>query len=199
LDRLEVRPVFPRYLSQDERLEIADLHRQGVSIRKIEHRLGRSLSTISRELRLNSSKRGTTRTYNPFEAQRQACARRARPRRRRIYADPVLYKAVGEMLAARWSPSQIARRLRRDHPGHRMMWVCAETIYQPSTSQDPRSADRTQRHRSTSVHYGPGAPAVELSAETDSGEHDSNNPCSPSMTALSSQEIGPFGVTGRGT
>ncbi|WP_390890277.1 IS30 family transposase [Dietzia maris] len=27
-------------------------------------------------------------------------------------------------------PSQIARRLRRDHPGDPMMWVCAETVYQ---------------------------------------------------------------------
>lgn len=130
LDRLEVRAVSPRYLSQDERLEVADLHRQGVSIRQIALRLGRSPSTISRELRRNSSTRGKTRTYNPFEAQRQACARRARPRLRRIHADPVLYKAVGELLATRWSPSQIARRLRRDHPGDRMMWVCAETIYQ---------------------------------------------------------------------
>ena len=35
LDRLTVREISPRYLSQEERIEIADLHHAGVSVRKI--------------------------------------------------------------------------------------------------------------------------------------------------------------------
>jgi IS30 family transposase len=51
LDRLAVREISARYLSQDERIEIADLHRVGLGIRAVARRLGRWPSTISRELR----------------------------------------------------------------------------------------------------------------------------------------------------
>ena len=43
----------PRYLSEDERVVIADLHRQGLGVRAIAAGLGRSPATISRELRGN--------------------------------------------------------------------------------------------------------------------------------------------------
>jgi IS30 family transposase len=41
LDRLAVRQISPRYLSQDERIEIADLRRAGQSIRRIAAEIGR--------------------------------------------------------------------------------------------------------------------------------------------------------------
>lgn len=160
LDRLEVKEVSPRYLSQDERLEIADLHRQGRSIRQIARQLGRAPSTISRELRRNTSARRSKPVYNPFEAHRRAVARRARPRERRILADYRLKSAVQELLDRRWSPSQIARRLRRDYPTDRRMWVCHESIYQaiyqpgsgltcrftvPSAARGPLRTGRTGR------------------------------------------------------
>src|SRR4051812_42188321 len=53
LERLAVRQISPRYLSQDERIEIADLHRDGASIRQIARHLGRAPSTVSRELSRN--------------------------------------------------------------------------------------------------------------------------------------------------
>lgn len=69
LDRLEVREINARFLSEDERIELADLRRAGMTMREIGRRLGRSPSTISRELRRNASpKKG----YRPFEAQRSA-------------------------------------------------------------------------------------------------------------------------------
>ena len=37
---------------------------------------------------------------------------------------------VGELLAQRWSPQQIARHLRAKHPNDRSMWLCHESIYQ---------------------------------------------------------------------
>ena len=55
LERLAVRRISPRFLSQDERIEIADLGHAGVSIRQIAHRLGRAPSTVSRELRRNAT------------------------------------------------------------------------------------------------------------------------------------------------
>jgi transposase, IS30 family len=40
LDRLEVREISARYLSQQERIEIADLHHEGVGVREISRRVG---------------------------------------------------------------------------------------------------------------------------------------------------------------
>jgi hypothetical protein len=47
------REVSPRYLSEEERVRIADLHREGLAVRAIAAELGRSPATISRELRGN--------------------------------------------------------------------------------------------------------------------------------------------------
>ena len=47
LDRLGVPEVSTRYLSQDERIEIADLRQAGLSIRQIAKRIRRSPSTVS--------------------------------------------------------------------------------------------------------------------------------------------------------
>ena len=55
LERLAVRRISPRFLSQDERIEIADLRHARLSIRQIAHRLGRAPSTVSRELRRNAT------------------------------------------------------------------------------------------------------------------------------------------------
>ena len=47
LERLAVRQISPRFLSQDERIEIADLRHAGLSIRQIAHRLRRAPSTFT--------------------------------------------------------------------------------------------------------------------------------------------------------
>lgn len=127
LDRLAVREVSRRFLSQDERFQIADLHRTGVSIRQIAATLGRAPSTISRELRRNATTGGR---YGPFEAHRRAVARRARPHRRRLDTNTELRSLVGELLGQRWSPSQIARHLRARFPDRAGMRLCHESIYQ---------------------------------------------------------------------
>jgi IS30 family transposase len=127
LDRLAVREVSSRFLSQEERIEIADLRQAGLSIRGIAERLGRAPSTISRELRRNSSTSGG---YRPFDAHRQATARRARRHPRRLDTKPALRELVAEWLSQRWSPQQISRQLRLHHPDQPAMWLCHETIYQ---------------------------------------------------------------------
>jgi transposase, IS30 family len=76
-----VPQISPRFLSQVERIEIADLRHAGLSIWQIAHRLGRAPSTVSRELRRNAIK---GRGYRPFDAHRRATARRTRTHRRRI-------------------------------------------------------------------------------------------------------------------
>ncbi|HEY0258912.1 MAG TPA: helix-turn-helix domain-containing protein [Lacisediminihabitans sp.] len=127
LDLLTVSPISPRFLSQQERIEIADLRRAGLSARAIAAQLGRSASTVSRELRRNGRKDGQ---YRPFEAHHRAAMRRRRPRPRRWSTTPVLQEFLIEHLRQRWSPQQVARELRLRFADDPAMWLCPESIYQ---------------------------------------------------------------------
>ena len=121
------RQYSPRYLSEEERIRLADLRRDRRTIREIARLMGRAPSTISRELRRGCAAAGR---YHPFEAQRRALGRRRVRRTSRLAGDPVLREWVVAKLKARWSPEQIAIRLRRDFPNDPARWLCAETIYQ---------------------------------------------------------------------
>ena len=127
LDRLLVRTVSARFLSQDERVMIADLRVTGLGVRQISERLGRSPSTVSRELRRNAASGGD---YRPFDAHRLATARRGRHQARRLETNAELRQITLEMLHQRWSPQQISRQLRLRFPGNPGMHLCHETIYQ---------------------------------------------------------------------
>ena len=72
LDCLAVRKVRGRYLSQDERFEIAELRQARSSLREVARLLGRAPSTVSRKLSRNTCvpSRGG---YRAFEAHRRAC------------------------------------------------------------------------------------------------------------------------------
>ena len=70
------REISPRYLSEDERVRIADLRRAGAGVRAIAEQTGRSPSTISRELRRNRDPGSGQ--YRPFTAHKLAARRRAR-------------------------------------------------------------------------------------------------------------------------
>jgi IS30 family transposase len=125
---LEVRQISARFLSQDERVEIADLHHAGMSMRAIAARLGRAPSTISRELRRNAHP-GRRGGYRPFDAHRRAAVRRARLRDLRVDANPELGLVVSELLGQRWSPQQISRHLRARYAHVPEMRLCHESIY----------------------------------------------------------------------
>jgi IS30 family transposase len=124
-----VRPgASSRFLSQGERLVIADLHRAGAGVRAIARELGRDPGTISRELARNSHPDNGE--YRPYAAQARAEARRPRPKTGKIASTPELRTLVQGMLDDRCSPEQISRRLRRDHPDRPELHVTHETIYQ---------------------------------------------------------------------
>jgi transposase, IS30 family len=120
--------ISPRYLSEDERVCIADLRRAGLGVRAIAGQLGRSPSTISRELRRNCSPGGGS--YRPFAAQRLAAGRRFRPGRGKLNTDPVLRQFVAGLLEKCWSPEQVSRALRAEFPGEPGRHLVHETIYQ---------------------------------------------------------------------
>jgi transposase, IS30 family len=134
-----------RYLSLDERVFIADALIGQWGVRAIARALDRAASTVSREVRRNQWTRhpegigpsgrpgssGSSRRYGPFAADRAAAARRRRPKARKLETDLVLRALVGRwLLKLRWSPRQIAHRLRRVFPDQPERHLAHETIYQ---------------------------------------------------------------------
>jgi IS30 family transposase len=116
-----------RYLDRDERYEIARLLESGCTKAEIARRLRRDRATIGRELHRNSDPR--TGRYQPERADRLAWQRQRRPKPSKLSRQPRLLQAVQQQLDRRFSPEQIAGRLRVlfDNP---QMWVSHETIYQ---------------------------------------------------------------------
>ena len=115
-----------RYLSLHERLRIADLSRLGCSRRKIATELGRSPSTIKRELDRHRDEQGR---YLPQTADYAARVQRRRPREPKLATNPALRKLVQRKLNRCWSPDEISGWLRRTYPDDRSMRLCPETIY----------------------------------------------------------------------
>ena len=118
--------VSKRFLSLKERMLIFGWRVEGVSIRDIARRLGRSPSTVSRELRRNGI---TSTCYNPYIAHMRAGKRLKRPKARKC-ADPRLWAIIWDKLELRWSPEQICAYLRTRFPHNQSMNPCVETIYQ---------------------------------------------------------------------
>jgi transposase, IS30 family len=123
-----MREISARFLSEDERVRIADLRRAGEGVRAIARELGRSPATVSRELRRNVD--ATSSVYRPHAAQRLAEQRRARPKTGKLVADVELREFVQDKLKRRWSPEQVAHAVRSQFPGQPHRHVAPETIYQ---------------------------------------------------------------------
>ena len=120
-------PISPRFLSQDDRIAIADGLALGEPVKQIAARIGKCYQTVYRELARNRKVDGR---YQPWFAHNQAHLRRQRAKLRRFAADDELREIVAGKLAKRWSPAQISRWLRRRYP-RRWNWrVCTETIYE---------------------------------------------------------------------
>ena len=88
-----------RYLSLEEREEIAILHEQRLGVWAIARRVGRDPSTISRELRRNASTRSNELVYRATTAQWHAERRASRPRLAKLVTNPQLRDYVQERLA----------------------------------------------------------------------------------------------------
>jgi IS30 family transposase len=92
-------PLSGRYLSFAEREEIALLGARGCGVRQIARRLGRSPSTISRELRRNAATRGGRLEYRATTAQWHADRRARRPKTAKLAANDALRNYVQDRLA----------------------------------------------------------------------------------------------------
>jgi IS30 family transposase len=125
------------HLTLDEREVIAQMHRAGKSQAQIAERLGRSKSTVSRELRRNRSRNG----YWAAAAQRKAQRRRSERRWVAKMQRPDVRRYVSERLRQRWSPDQIAGRSRSDFPNDRRRQISAPTIYAWIRAEQARGRD----------------------------------------------------------
>jgi transposase, IS30 family len=96
---LSLRPLSGRYLSFREREEIALLGVRGAGVGEIARRLGRSPSTVSRELRRNAATRGNSFEYRASAAQWHADRRARRPKPAKLASNEAVRRYVQERLA----------------------------------------------------------------------------------------------------
>ena len=124
-----IRPVERRRsrlaLTLPEREEISRGIVAQRSIRSMARLLGRSPSTVSREVCRN----GGYARYRAAPADAQAWARARRPKRCKLANSPWLRQVVARQLRLSWSPEQIAGWLKRAYPGQEAYQVSHETIY----------------------------------------------------------------------
>jgi transposase, IS30 family len=115
----------PLRLSPADREELSRGLVAGDSLRHIAGRLGRVVSTLSREVERN----GGRTAYRACHAETSAARRARRPKPAKLALHSRLRREVERRLLERWSPQQIAARLVYDYPDDLAMRVSHETIY----------------------------------------------------------------------
>lgn len=115
----------PLALSLAEREEISRALATGHSIRSIAARIGRTPSTVSREVKRNGGRVG----YRANRADGAALERAHRPKRCKLTENRALASIVTDKLRLLWSPEQIAGWLKHTYPDDPSVHVSHETIY----------------------------------------------------------------------
>lgn len=145
------KPISRRYLTQDDRIEIADGLGAGEHVKSIAARIGKSYQSVYREIARNRTPDGR---YQPWYAHGQAHQRRRRTRPRTVEVDDRLRAAIAGKLNKHWSPAQISRWLRRRWPKRAGWHLCHETIYESTyrglvvaTDLQTLRTGRTYRHK----------------------------------------------------
>jgi len=128
-----------KHLTEEERYQIDDLQREGFNQEEIAKKLGRSPSTLSRELRRNRGERG----WRPRQAQLKAIKRlvaRGENNARKV-SDVALHYAKKHLVEDQWSPQQIAGRAKLEG----LPVISHETIYQ-RILEDKQSGGNLYKH-----------------------------------------------------
>lgn len=114
-------------LRTEEREEISRWLAKKKSPGEIAKYLGRSPSTISREIKRNSGKTG----YRAFSASKRAqvAASSRREGKSKLSKDERLCEYVHEGLKKEWSPEEISERIKMEYPLDMSMRISHEAIY----------------------------------------------------------------------
>jgi len=126
--RMEVSQI-PKYrrLVKEDRILIAQWRLEGYSQKRIARLLGRTASTVGREIQRNSFQ---GKVYEPLHAQSKADEKKERAwKAKQPLKNPRIYAYVLGKLRDGWSPEQISGRLKLEHPGDSSWQVGTETIY----------------------------------------------------------------------
>lgn len=126
--RMEVSKI-PKYrkLVKEDRILIAQWKNQGISNKQIAKWLGRSVSTIGREITRNNFE---GKVYEPLHAQHKAEIKKNKAwEAKQPLKNPWLYSYVLDKLRQAWSPEQIAGRLKLEYPKNPNKQIGVETIY----------------------------------------------------------------------
>jgi IS30 family transposase len=115
---ISLAPPSGRYLSFAEREDIALLTARGAGVRETARKLGRSPSTISRELRRNAATRGGRLDYRASTAQWHADRRARRPKVAKLAANDQLREYVQDRLAG-----AVTAPDGRQVPGPDVRWI----------------------------------------------------------------------------
>jgi len=110
-------------IGERERILLGVGRREALSA--IARSLGRSPSTVTREVKAN----GGLENYSAWHAHRRAHQQARRPKLCKLHQGRLL-REVARRLEQLWSPQQISRRLPLDYPDDPEMRVSHETIYQ---------------------------------------------------------------------
>jgi len=126
------------HISDSERRRIARLRESGKSLRVVAQRLGRSISTVSDELRRNRV-RGV---YDARKAQHKAYVRRWRSKQDclKIVMDAPLKRYVEEKLREEWSPELISGRLKKQQKT--LPYASTKAVYKFVYSVHGRTLER---------------------------------------------------------
>ena len=114
-----------RHLSAQEREEISRGLMAGASVRSLARQLGRSPSTISREIARN----GGAQQYRASAADDRAWKQAQRPKACTLAGNEPLRRVIAQKLQHDWSPQQIAGWLKVVHHNEPAMQISHETIY----------------------------------------------------------------------
>jgi IS30 family transposase len=112
-------------LTFEDREEITRGLAERLPLKEIAARIGRDLSVVSREV----CRGGGRGFYRAVRSQRAAIKARRRPKPTKVAANPVLRAEVLRLLGKRYSPDQVAGRLRAEFPDDVSMHVSHEAIY----------------------------------------------------------------------
>jgi transposase, IS30 family len=134
-----------KHITYAERYTLAAYLRDGLSLREISRRLGRSPNTWSYEVVLG----GGRNSYDPKRAQLGASIRKWEANSTNPAKDPRVWSYVLEKLNIRWSPEQISKTIKEKYPEDEVMRISHETIYAFINSEEGKAMNlhKQLRHK----------------------------------------------------